>query len=311
MRRKETLVLLFSDCLTLNIAWSFFYWVRVRSGWIVTNTVPDLWMPMIALCIYWFLVFFLFGLYRSWYAQSRFDELATIFKSVTFGSLVLFFAIFADDQWSSSSLHSRLLIVGYWMLVINFVGGGRMLLHTFQRRLLQAGIGLHNTLIVGWSQKAMDLFNAVKHYPALGYNVVGFVPPAAPPGIAAFEGVPILTPIDSLPSLIDRYDVRDILIALDSSEHRGLLSVIASCNGHDVSMKIMPDLYDIISGQARTNQIYGFPLIEIMPQLMQPWERAAKRAMDIIVAAFILILGLPVWLLVAVAVRLDSPGPVL
>ncbi|MFA6235668.1 MAG: exopolysaccharide biosynthesis polyprenyl glycosylphosphotransferase, partial [Bacteroidota bacterium] len=63
-------------------------------------------------------------------------------------------------------------------------------------------------------------------------------------------------------------------------------------------------------GQARTNQIYGFPLIEITPQLMQPWERVVKRLMDIGVSLLILLLGLPFWLLIAVVIKLSSKGPV-
>jgi exopolysaccharide biosynthesis polyprenyl glycosylphosphotransferase len=298
------------DLITLNLAWSLFFWFRVRSGWISFAPTPDFWMPMFVLCCYWIIVFFLFGLYRSWYAQSRFDELATIFKGVTFGSLVLFFAIYADDQWTGSPLHSRLLILGYWILIIGFVGTGRLLQHTFQRRLLEAGIGLHNTLIVGWSPKAIELFEAIQHYPALGYKVVGFVPVSPTENERSYKNIPILSSIRELPDLIDRYLVRDILVALESSEHNSLLSVITMANSHEVGLKIVPDLYDIISGQARTNQIYGFPLIEIMPQLMPPWERAVKRVIDICVAAMILLMGFPVWVIVALAIRLDSRGSI-
>jgi exopolysaccharide biosynthesis polyprenyl glycosylphosphotransferase len=73
----------------------------------------------------------------------------------------------------------------------------------------------------------------------------------------------------------------------------------------------MPDLYDIISGQARTNQIYGFPLIEITPQLMPPWEESTKRLIDVVVSILILGAGLPLWIIVALLIKLDSPGPVL
>ena len=79
--------------------------------------------------------------------------------------------------------------------------------------------------------------------------------------------------------------------------------------GYDVSIKIIPDMYDIISGQARTNQIYGFPLIEIMPHIMQPWEESAKRLMDILISIIILSLSAPVWIVVAIAIKLNSPGP--
>jgi exopolysaccharide biosynthesis polyprenyl glycosylphosphotransferase len=120
----------------------------------------------------------------------------------------------------------------------------------------------------------------------------------------------ILGAFDELPALISEHNVRDIIISLDSSEHDQLLRVISWCDSSAVSLKIVPDLYDIISGQARTNQIYGFPLIEIMPELMQPWERAVKRTIDVIFSLTILLIGLPLWILVAIAIKLDSKGPV-
>jgi exopolysaccharide biosynthesis polyprenyl glycosylphosphotransferase len=126
-----------------------------------------------------------------------------------------------------------------------------------------------------------------------------------------YRKIPVMGGIDDLTGVIEREDVREVLVALDSADHDRLLDIIGKCNGHKVSIKIMPDLYDIISGQARTNQIYGFPLIEITPQLMPPWEEATKRLIDVVVSALVLIVGLPLWLLVAVVIKLDSRGPAL
>jgi len=309
MTEKIRIILI--DFLTINLAWLLYYTIRVRSGWLSYTIEPEFVIPMIAICLYWLLVFFLFGLYRRWYAKSRLDELATIFRATTFGVLVLFFVIFFDDRGTGSPLHNRLLIVLYWSFIISFVGGGRFLLHTFQRRLLVAGIGLRKTLIVGTTVKAKELCDSVRSYPALGYKIVGIVPAVHEQRVNEYNSVPILGSFDELSNLIDEYQIKDILIALDSTEHHKLLSIISSCNSHDVSLKIIPDLYDIISGQARTNQIYGFPLIEIMPELMQQWEYAVKRTLDIIVSFLILFIGLPVWLIVALAIRLESKGPVL
>ncbi|HUL42835.1 MAG TPA: sugar transferase [Bacteroidota bacterium] len=298
------------DFLTINLAWSLYYWFRVRSGVIRSGVQPDFLVPMFVICLFWAIIYFLFGLYQSWYAKSRFDEFATLFRATSFGVLVLFFAIFVDDQGAGSPLRSRLMILVYWFVLLAFVGFGRFLLHTFQRRLLEAGIGSHPTLIVGWSPKARELFDAIHLYPALGYKIVGFVPVTPEPRVHTYKDHPVIGSIEDLPALIDRHGVKDVLIALDSAEHNQLLHVVSACNSHSVSMKIIPDLYDIISGQARTNQIYGFPLIEIMPELMQPWERAAKRMMDIIVSFVILFIGLPFWILVAVLIRINSKGPV-
>jgi exopolysaccharide biosynthesis polyprenyl glycosylphosphotransferase len=298
------------DLLTINIAWAAYYWFRVRSGWLSYVTEPDFWLPMVAVCVYWLLIFFFFGLYRSWYAKSRLDELATLFKATVFGSLLLFFAIFVDDKGGGSPIHRRLLIIIYWALVSAGVGSGRLLFHTFQRQLLEAGIGLHNTLIIGWAARAKELYDRVEQYPALGYKVVGFVPVTSEPVQDSYRGVPVLATVQQMPELIDRHGVTDVLIALESTDHDKLLDVISHCNAHEVSLKITPDLYDIISGQARTNQIYGFPLIEIMPEIMQPWERVSKRAIDIAASSIILFLGLPLWVLVALMIKVESPGPV-
>ncbi len=307
---KEISRLIATDLLMLFIAWSLYYWFRVRSGFLTYVMEPEYWLPMIVVSCYWVIMFFMFGLYKSWYAKSRLDEFATVVKAVTFGVLLLFFAIFVDDQGSGSPVHTRLLILVYWSLLIICVGGGRLLQHTFQRRMLEAGIGLHNTVIVGWTDKARELFDTVLLYPALGYKIIGFVPVTEVATRGAYKNVPVLDSIAQLPSIIDRHAIKDVLIALDTTEHDELLHVITSCNSHTVSMKIIPDLYDIISGQARTNQIYGFPLIEIMTEIMQPWERAVKRVIDVVVSSLILLVGLPVWILVAILVKLESRGPI-
>jgi len=215
-----------------------------------------------------------------------------------------------DDHGVGSPIHSRLLIIFYWILMVLFVGAGRFMLHTFQRRLLLAGIGLHTTIIVGWSAKARELFDSVKSFPALGYKIIGFVPVSASSHQENYKEVPVIGSIDELSDIITKYNVEDVLIALDSSEHDRLLYVVSCCGLTQVSLKIIPDLYDIISGQARTNQIYGFPLIEIMPDLMQPWEYAVKRIIDIVFSFVVLFVGLPIWLLVALAIKLDSKGSI-
>jgi exopolysaccharide biosynthesis polyprenyl glycosylphosphotransferase len=306
---KERSLTLFSDILTINLAWWVQYLLRVKSGWFFSPTAMELWMPMFVVCIYWFMIFFFYGLYRSWYAKSRFDEFSTVFKAATFGVLLLFFMIFIDDSGSGSPLHSRLLIMVYWALMVGFVGGGRFLQHTFHRRLLESGIGLKKTVIVGWSERAKSLYDSVFQFPALGYEVIGFLSMDKDTG--SYRGIPVLGSLNEIAPVLHEHKVQDILIALDSTEHDRMLDVIAQCNSHPVSIKIVPDLYDIISGQARTNQIYGFPLIEIMPDLLTPWERFVKRSIDIAVSSAILIVGLPIWLLVAIAIKLDSKGPVL
>jgi len=186
-----------------------------------------------------------------------------------------------------------------------------MVIRTVQRRMLIAGIGVHPTIIVGSAAKSRELYDEVARFPALGYKVLGFAGLDKRRSGQDYKGIPVLGSLDDLHDIIAEKKIQEVLIALDSSDHDRLLDIIGRCNSHKVNLKIIPDLYDIISGQARTNQIYAFPLIEIMPQIMTPWEEAVKRIIDFSVAVIVLIGGLPVWILVAFLIKLESRGPVL
>ena len=126
-----------------------------------------------------------------------------------------------------------------------------------------------------------------------------------------YKGVPVLGSVEKLPEIILQEGIKEVLIALDSTDHNRLLEIIRRCNGHSVGLKIMPDLYDIITGQARTNQIHGFPLIEVTPQIMAPWEEATKRVIDVIASSLVLVAGMPLWFLIAGLIKSESRGPVL
>ncbi len=303
--------LILTDTFTFSLSWSLYYFFRVRSGWLTYSSEPEFIMPMFVIIVFWIPIFFLFDLYKPWYTKSRVDELATIVRAVTFGVLLLFFIIFIDDQGMGSPVQNRLLIAAYWGIMIFCVGSGRVTVHTFKRKLLEKGIGIHSAIIVGINKRSRELYEMIEQHPALGYRVTGFISLDKRKQHSPYRNVPTLGALDDLSSVIEQHNIRDILIALDSTEHDKLLSIMALCNGHEVSMKIVPDLYDIVSGQARTNQIYGFPLIEVNPELMSQWEQFSKRALDMIVSFSILALGMPLWLLIALLLKLDSRGPVL
>lgn len=305
MKHFERKIILF-DFFAINLAWICYYLLRVESGIIELQAKPDLILPMTVMYLYWLAVFMFFGLYRAWYAKSRTDEFAAVIRAISAGCIVMFFVIFFDDERNATYSANRSVIAMYWVLMIGFVGIGRIVIRSFRKRLLMRGIGQSETIIIGTGAKATELLESVKQYPALGYKVNGFVSTGQP---SADLPLPVLGAMDDLASIIERHGIRSILIALDSQQRDLVLEVVSRSTGHDVSIKIIPDMYDIISGQARTNQIYGFPLIEIMPHIMQPWEESAKRIMDISISILILTFSAPLWIFVAVAIKVNSPGP--
>ncbi|MDH3253244.1 MAG: sugar transferase, partial [Ignavibacteria bacterium] len=222
--RKEVAVLLLTDFLTICGTWMVYYLVRVRSGWLDVSVEPELLAPMFLVYAFWVLVFFMVGLYRSWYATSRLDELALVFKTLALGCLFLFFVIFADDQGKNVVVSSRLLIAIYWGVLLLSVSSGRLAVRSIQRQMLIAGVGTRPTIIVGSATKARQLYDAVSRYPALGYRVIGFSNVGRT--YSEYKEIPVLGGIDDLHTIIPKNQVKEVLIALDSSEHGRLLDII-------------------------------------------------------------------------------------
>ncbi|HUI31702.1 MAG TPA: sugar transferase, partial [Candidatus Acidoferrales bacterium] len=295
--------------LTLTIANGFYYYIRVRSGIFRVITIPDFWGPIITLSLLTMFVFWFWGLYRYSRLHSRLDEFLTVVKASSFAVLLLFFAIFFDDITTGQVAHFRLMVVAYWTLVVFCAGIGRVLLRTFQRNLIIRGYGLHNALIVGAGRRALDVYNLSMRYKALGYKPVGFVSTGefVPDGLPA----PIISTLDNLTIAIRNSNIQEVIVALEESEREQLYRIMSEVNGENISIKIVPDLHDAVSGQVKVGQLYGFPFIEIMPQLMQPWEEATKRTIDVLFSFLVLALGSPLWVLVALAIRLESKGTVI
>ena len=137
-----------------------------------------------------------------------------------------------------------------------------------QRRLLIKGVGRRNAIIVGFNPKAKDIHRKIQKYRGLGLDVVGYVAVKDKNIGKKFDGVEVLDSVHNVEKVIKKVNAQEVILSLDKHEDDVLIEVISKCEDEKVNLKIVPDLYEIISGQARTSQIYGFPLIDIMPQLM-------------------------------------------
>jgi exopolysaccharide biosynthesis polyprenyl glycosylphosphotransferase len=311
----ERFLLFFFDFILIQLA--FFIWARWRwaMGFFAATSSSQLTTLSMIIYIYWLILFLFYGLYHIWYTRSRVDEFISVSKVVSIGLFLIFILTFDLEKDVSHPMQSsRMMILAYWILMVFFVGTGRVLLRSLHRKLLEKGIGRRKALIVGWGQRAKELFNMVQEAPALGYDIVGFVHQEEyyDKGIR-YKKVPVRGPVNRLNEFIHKLNIQDILIALPRRSEKRLEEVMAQCDGTPVGLKIVPDHYDMILGQVRTNQLYGFPLIEIFPQLMEPWEHIVKRWLDIGISltAFVLFLFLsPFWIPLLIVMQFTAPGPV-
>jgi len=309
--KTEKYLLLVTDFIFINLAWIFFFHFRVSAGIFDLLVMPEFLFPMLVVYAYWLLIFSFVGMYRTWFALSRFDEISTLFKATFVGVFLLFFFIFLDDYSHGVSSESRFLIFIYWGFFLLWVSFGRLAVRGFQRRLLINGVGRRNALIVGFNKNANDIHNEVIKHPGLGIDVVGYITLSSESLGKDFNGIKVAGMIEDIPRKIDELNIKEVIIVLMKFSEDVLIEIIGKCENKNVGLKIAPDLYNILSGQARTSQLYGFPLIDINPQLMPIWEAKIKRFLDIFFSLLILVLSSPVMLLTSIAIKLDSKGPVL
>lgn len=308
-RRTELIVLLLVDALATFLANGLWYRARFEWGWFAEPVyVPDqaMLLPMLGmLSLFWLVVFTFFGLYRERYAASRFDELVTVVKVVSVGILALFFLMFIEllDAFSARSN-----VIFYWAAVIVCVSIGRIVVRSVQKMLILRGKGLHRALIVGWTDVLDALHQEVARYPEAGLDIVGGVRLRREED-ASNDPANGHHRVEDLPRLIDELHVQDVLIALGPNDGEQLMEVLRLCDGKQVTLKLVPDFYTIIGGMARTEHMYGLPLIEVLPEPMQAWEQSLKRLIDLVVSFLVVVIGLPLWFLVALVIRLTSPGP--
>ncbi|MFV1981709.1 MAG: sugar transferase, partial [Rhodothermia bacterium] len=334
LRRVELAALFLVDVVMLIAAFVFYYMARFRWGWLNPGSEPA--SPFIAMFLmsgFWIVTFMFSGLYKEKFAPSRFDELALLFKVVTIGSLVVFFAMFSNALEAGSARPNLLF---YWATILVSVGTGRTVIRSIQQVLLTRGYGARKALIVGWTDRVQALFEEVARYPAAGLKIVGAiqlrpeneevpvpagnVPEVSPAGDGSAKLVDdvLISPdlqsddlrsVHALPRLIEELAVQDVLIVLGRDDERHLSEVLRVVDGQPVVLKLIPDFYHMLGGMARTEQIYGLPMIEVIPEPMKPWESTVKRLIDIVVSTLFLLVGSPVWVTVAVAIRLNSDGP--
>jgi exopolysaccharide biosynthesis polyprenyl glycosylphosphotransferase len=164
------------------------------------------------------------------------------------------------------------------------------------------------TLILGSGSVAADLVSRLERYPELGLDAIGFLDDDAHE--AALLGLPRLGGLDQLDDLIAAGRVDRVMIAFTRSSHQHLLHCIRTCRDAGLTVDIVPRLYEFIDGARYLEQIGGMPLVSIQVPEFSRGARILKRALDIVVAGLLVVAVLPLLAVIAIAIKLDTRGPV-
>jgi exopolysaccharide biosynthesis polyprenyl glycosylphosphotransferase len=302
---------LVADFLASAFVWFLFY--SFRKVYITATEISfDLTFAIgiVVVPIFWVLLFAMTGMYSKILRRHRVKEFSQVLIGVLFGSIFLFFFLLLDDEIDTYSDYYYSLST-LFLLQFFFVFTLRIIITTrLVSRVHRGGISF-NTLIVGGNERALKLYNEISAmHKSPGYRFVGFVSTNGVDRQLLESPLPFLGKINDVERLIEQYDVKEVIIAVETSEHENLGRLISRLDGKNVAIKLIPDMYDILTGSVKMNSIFGLPLIYVNNITMPYWQQSIKKILDILLSLIAVFILLPVYIAVAIAVKINSKGPV-
>ncbi|GAB4543262.1 MAG: undecaprenyl-phosphate glucose phosphotransferase [Anaerolineae bacterium] len=310
MKRKAswlfTLSLVVTDAFMAGLAFALSYALRLQSKYENIAPFSDYWGMLFIHVITIILVLFFYRLYHRQRAASHIDEFYAIFGAASVGTIMAI--AFISLAFKNELDYPRLMMVYAWVLTILLIWLGRVIHARFQWGLQARGFNQVRLLIVGAGEIGRMLLQKIRQSPGLGYQVVGFVEDRNPPSNVL--GVEVLGSTSDLSRLIEAHQIDEVIIAIPEASHQEILSIITRCEREKVSIKVFPDVFQLMASEVSIGDLNGLPLLTVRDIALRGWRLALKRAVDIIGSALALVLFSPIMMLVAILVKLDSPGPV-
>ncbi len=316
--KLQRLRYVFFDLLSAGLAWFLFFSFRKvyiesqKFGYQVPIEFDQkFFLGLVLIPLFWLLLYYATGYYRDVYRKSRLNELGqTLFLTLT-GVIIIFFTLILDDTvltyknyygsfFTLFTLHFTLTYIPRLIITTRTI-------HKIHRR----EIGF-NTIIIGGNGRAMKIFSDIESQKkSMGNKFIGFVSINSNGNYQLSQHLPNLGSIKDLRNIIMDNQVKEVIIAIESSEHEEIERIINTLYGLDIVIKAIPNMYDILSGKVKMSIIFGTPLINITHEIMPVWQEKLKQFFDIVVALIALIILLPLSLFLIIGIKVSSKGPII
>ncbi len=317
-KRKELIKYLLADFLAAIFTWiGFFIFRKIYveplkfDAPIPITFTSQFYLGLLLIPIFWVLFYFVTGYYQDPFRKSRLNELGITFLQSLIGVIILFFIVILDDEIASYrsyytsfftlfGLHFGTTFIFRYFLVSNTV-------HKVHNRIIG-----YNTLIVGGNQNALKLFNELKSAKrSSGFLITGFINVNGSTAHLLEGKVSHLGHLKEVKAIITKHEIEEVIIAIEPSEHHKIEEIISILDEAEVNIKIIPDMYTILTGQVKMSSIFGAPLIDIRKEIMPSWQQSFKRLFDVVISFSVLTLLFPLYLFVGLIVKFGSRGPMI
>lgn len=305
----SVLLLILSDIIAyiLSILLSYY----IRASFMVTHFDQSPLQPfvvylkampfvVILLCI----VFYTMGLYERKNRISGLLETKTVLRAVSFTWLLVMALSFLAKYD-----YSRIMVILLLVISVCFLSLGRLFIRHLKLKELAKGKGVLRLAIIGAGKPGRKIQAELEVYTHFGFQVVGFIDDF----VKQREGSPIriLGRTKDLSRIIEAHKIDEVYIADPSISYESVLELINSCENSGVRFKVVSGLFEIVTGGIDIEEIEGVPSLDMTKKSDNIFYVFTKRLLDIIFALIGLIVFSPIWILIAIGIKLDSPGGVI
>ncbi len=274
---------------------------------VIPSYIEFPWVLYPIVAIIWMIIFLIVPVYDTRRTYRAIDEFQLSAVAIAFATLV-----FAGVAYFFFRELSRFLFLYFFILDLTFLLGLRIILRIVFRLWRGSWPGRKNrVLILGAGRVGKRLADMLDDYAWYGVEVVGFLDDDLSKKQSLGGQIAYLGTLDAAVRVVKQRQVDDVILALPLQAHERLVNIVRQLQDQTVNVRVVPDLFELSFVKATVEDFNGIPLIGLRDPVIAPFQRVAKRAFDLIIATVTAIAALPAMGIVALLIKLDSPGPVL
>lgn len=319
-RKKYTIINIILDWSSAAIAWTLFYVYRKYNidfykTYVEPSVIFDLqyWRGILLIPAFWVLLYYLSGHYNDVFRRSRINEIYQLLFASVFGSIILFFNLLLDDYVANYKYYYK-SVLALFSIHFTLTAIFRFIFSSRINNKIKSREWGFPTVIIGSNERALQIAKEILSLKkGIGFDLKGFVHLEGRNGFSEElkKILPHLGEFQDIKSIIQDNNIEEIIIAIETNEHDKLNEIINELYYMDLHIHLVPDTYDLLTGQVKLDAVESLPLItlEIVP--MKQWQISMKRFFDIVVSLFVLIFFSWLYVILGLLVKITSKGPII
>jgi Undecaprenyl-phosphate glucose phosphotransferase len=307
-----TAFVIVGDLVITAAAFGLAFWLRFYAGvFPPTVKAPEL-MPYLVVLGFvlplWLALFSSVKLYKSRRNDSVFADAAPLILSIVLGGVF----ISAFTFFYRPVAFSRLAFLLFGLLNFCLIFAERIAIRSMLHYLRRRGYNMRRVLVVGAGDLGLRVVQTIQAHPEMGYKIVGFLDDYLSNGVYKDSyGLEVLGKTVAVGEIVEKFGVDQVIIALPMQAIRKISNLVRICEHEGVATDIVPDFFKFIQPRTRVQSFAGLPLVGVRFTPVDSFSyRFLKRIFDVAFSCTVLLLSAPLLLLIALGVKLTSPGPI-